>query len=91
MLAIGFSSYIPMARIIGIFAPHYSLAKEMRSQAKKDNRLILANHGRKTRALVVTDSNHVICSSVSAEVLQGKMESNHRRYHMTNINGLAHI
>ena len=43
--------------------------KRMKDEAKDEKRLLDATHGRKTRAIIVTESNHVILSSIQAETI----------------------
>jgi regulator of extracellular matrix RemA (YlzA/DUF370 family) len=49
----------------------------LREEARQDQRLIDATHGRKTRAIIVTDSNHVILSAVHADTLSQRLSGNH--------------
>ena len=48
--------------------------RRLREDAKQANRLIDATQGRKTRSIVVTDSNHVILSAVQAETMRQRFQ-----------------
>jgi len=69
LLNLGFGSTVVAQRVVSILAPNSSPMKRLKDEAKEDRRLIDATHGRKTRALVLTDSNHVILSAIQAETL----------------------
>ena len=69
LLNLGFGSTVVVQRVISILAPNSSPMKRLKDEAKEERRLIDATHGRKTRAMVVTDSNHVILSAIQAETL----------------------
>jgi hypothetical protein len=69
LLNLGFGSTVVARRVVTILAPNSSPMKRLKDEAKDEKRLIDATHGRKTRAMVVTDSNHVILSAIQAETL----------------------
>ncbi len=56
-------------RIVAIVTPGSAPMKRLREDAKNEQRLVDATHGRKTRAIIITDSNHVILSAVQPETL----------------------
>lgn len=69
LLNLGFGSTVVAERVVTILAPNSSPMKRLKDEAREERRLIDATHGRKTRAMVVTDSNHVILSAIQAETL----------------------
>ncbi|MBN1931465.1 MAG: DUF370 domain-containing protein [Desulfobacterales bacterium] len=69
LLNIGFGSSVVAERVIAIVSPNSSPMKRLKDEAREDKRLIDATHGRKTRAIVVMDSKHVILSAVQAETI----------------------
>ena len=69
LLNIGHGNLVIAARVVGIINPSSAPMRRLREDAKEAGRLIDATQGRKTRALVVTDSNHVILSSVQPETI----------------------
>lgn len=73
-LNIGFQNMVSLSRVIAIVAPDSAPIKRVVSEAKKENRLIDATCGRPTRAVIVTDSDHIVLSTVQPETLASRME-----------------
>ncbi len=69
LLNIGFGNFVVLNRVISIALPSSAPMRRMREDARQDGRLIDATQGRKTRAIIVTDSNHVILSAIQAETI----------------------
>ena len=68
LLNIGFGNFVLASRVVAIVNPSSSPMRRLREDAKNEGRLVDASQGRKTRAILVTDSNHVILSAVSADI-----------------------
>jgi regulator of extracellular matrix RemA (YlzA/DUF370 family) len=75
LVNIGFGNTVVNARIVAIVTPSSAPMKRLREDAKNEQRLIDATHGRKTRAIIITDSNHVILSAVQPETLSQRFSS----------------
>ncbi len=75
LLNIGFSNSVIAEKIVSILAPNSSPMKRLKDEARDDRRLIDATHGRKTRSMIVTESNHVILSAIQAETLSQRFEA----------------
>lgn len=73
-LNIGFQNMVSLNRVIAVVAPDSAPIKRIVSEAKKENRLIDATCGRPTRAVIVTDSDHIVLSTVQPETLASRME-----------------
>ena len=69
LINIGFGNYVLAARVVGIVSPASLPMKRLREDARAEGRLIDATQGRKTRSILVTDSNHVILSSIQPETI----------------------
>ncbi len=69
LLNVGFGNFVVMSRVISIALPSSAPMRRLREDARQDGRLIDATQGRKTRAIIVTDSNHVILSAIQAETV----------------------
>jgi extracellular matrix regulatory protein A len=69
LLNIGFGNSVVSNRVVAIVSPTSSPMKRLREEAKDEKRLIDATQGRRTRSIVITDSNHVILSAVQAETI----------------------
>lgn len=69
LLSIGFGSTVVAERVVAIVSPHSAPMKRLKDEAKKDQRLIDATHGRRTRSIIITDSNHIFLSAIQAETI----------------------
>ncbi|MEJ2096650.1 MAG: DUF370 domain-containing protein [Deltaproteobacteria bacterium] len=69
LLNIGFGNTVVADRVVSIVAPNSSPMKRLKDEARSEKRLIDATHGRKTRAIIVMDSNHVVLSAIQAETV----------------------
>ena len=69
LLNIGFGNYLLARRIVCIVNPASQPMRRLREEARNTQRLVDATQGRKTRSILVTDSNHVVLSAVQADTL----------------------
>ena len=69
LINIGFGNIISASRIVAIVSPESAPIKRIIQEARDAQRLIDATYGRRTRAVVVTDSDHVILSAVQPETV----------------------
>lgn len=69
LLNIGFGNVVSSSRVIAVVAPDSSPLKRLREEAGESGKLIDATQGRKTRALIVTDSGHIILSALQVETI----------------------
>lgn len=74
LLNLGFGNFVVVSRVVSVVNPASSPMRRLREDAKKEGRLIDATQGRKTRSLVITDSNHVILSAVQAETIRQRFQ-----------------
>ena len=74
LLNLGFGNFVVAARVIAVVNPASSPMRRLREDAKQEGRLVDATQGRKTRSLVITDSNHVILSAVQAETMRQRFQ-----------------
>ena len=72
-LNIGFGNMVSAGRIVAIAAPDSAPIKRLVQDAKEDNRVIDVSCGRRTRAVIVTDSEHVILSALQPETVAGRI------------------
>ena len=75
LLNIGFGNYVVLSRIIAVLPAGSSPAKRMKDEAKASGKLIDASQGRKTRAIIVTDSDHIILSGLQAETITNRVNT----------------
>ena len=69
LVNIGFGNYILTSRVVAILNPSSSPMRRLREDAKTESRLVDATQGRKTRSIIVLDSNHVVLSSVLPDTM----------------------
>jgi regulator of extracellular matrix RemA (YlzA/DUF370 family) len=69
LLNIGFGSSLVSERIVAIVSPNSAPMKRLKDEAREEKRLIDATHGRRTRSIIVMDSNHVVLSAIQAETI----------------------
>ena len=70
---IGFSNLVAASRIVAIANPDSAPIKRLVQDAKDDNRIIDVSCGRRTRAVIITDSEHVILSAIQAETITNRL------------------
>ena len=66
---IGYGNIVSIDKIVSIVNPESAPIKRMILEAREKGVLIDATHGRKTRGVIVTESNHVILSAVQPETV----------------------
>ena len=69
----GFGNMINSARVIAVVSPETAPIKRLVQDAKDSGRAIDVTCGRRTRAVIVTDSDHVILSAIQCETISGRM------------------
>ncbi len=74
LLNLGLGNFVVAARVVAVVNPSSAPMRRLREDAKQEGRLIDATQGRKTRSLVITDSNHVILSAVQAETMRQRFQ-----------------
>ncbi|ACR80531.1 MULTISPECIES: DUF370 domain-containing protein [Kosmotoga] len=72
LINVGFGNVIIGDRVIAIVNPESAPLKRLKEVAKEEGKLIDATYGRKTRAIVITDSNHVILSAIQPETIASR-------------------
>ncbi len=69
LLNVGFGSTIVADEVIAILAPNSAPMRRLKDEAKEEQRLIDATHGRRTRSIIITKTNHIVLSSIQSETL----------------------
>jgi regulator of extracellular matrix RemA (YlzA/DUF370 family) len=75
LINIGFGNIVAANRIIAIVSPESSPIKRIIQESREKGMLIDATYGRRTRAVIVTDSDHVILSAVQPETVAHRLTS----------------
>lgn len=73
LINIGFGNAVMAERVIAVITPASASGKRLREDARENNKLIDATHGRKTRAIIIMDSDHIILSAMQPETLANRL------------------
>ena len=75
LLNVGFGNAVVAGRIVAVVNPKSSPMKKLRDEARDQKRLIDVTEGRRTRSIIIMDSNHVILSSVQTETITNRFSA----------------
>lgn len=70
LVNIGFGNMVCAERVVSVISPDSAPIKRIVQEAKEEKRLIDATQGRKTKAVIFTDSDHIVLSYLTAEKLK---------------------
>lgn len=73
LINIGFGNIVSADRLIAIVSPESAPIKRMIQEAREKGMLIDASFGRRTRSVIITDSDHVILSAIQTETVAGRL------------------
>ena len=76
LISIGFGNVVVASRLVAVVSPDSSPIKRIIQDARDKGTLIDATYGRRTRAVIITDSDHIILSAVQAETIANRIRSN---------------
>lgn len=74
LINIGFGNMVASGRIISIVSPESAPIKRIIREGEDRGILINATYGRRTRAVIITDSGHIILSAIQPETIAGRIE-----------------
>jgi len=69
LVNIGYGNMVMSTKVVAVLSPESAPMRRLKDEAKERNMLIEATQGRKTRSIIITDSDHVILSAVQVETL----------------------
>lgn len=75
LINIGFGNIVAANRIVSIISPESAPIKRIIQEAREKGMLIDATYCRRTRAVIVTDSGHIILSAVQPETVANRVNS----------------
>ncbi|AKX93644.1 extracellular matrix/biofilm regulator RemA [Neomoorella thermoacetica] len=75
LINIGFGNIVSARRIVAIVSPESAPIKRIIQEARDRGMLIDATYGRRTRAVIITDSDHIILSAVQPETVAHRLSS----------------
>ncbi len=73
LINIGFGNLVSASRMVAIVSPDSSPIKRIIQEAKEKGMLIDATHGRRTRAVIITDSDHIILTYLQSETVANRI------------------
>ena len=73
LIHIGFGNIVAAGRVIAVVSPDSAPIKRIIQEARDSERLIDASYGRRTRSVVIMDSDHVVLSAVQPETIAHRM------------------
>ena len=77
LINIGFGNMISASRVIAIISPESAPVKRIIQEARENRVLVDATYGRRTRAVIITDSDHVILSSLQPETVANRLNDSY--------------
>ncbi len=75
LVNIGFGNIVSSNRLIAIVSPESAPIKRIVQEAREKGKLIDATYGRRTRAVIITDSEHIILSAVQPETVAHRLDT----------------
>jgi len=87
LLNIGFGNTVMVERIVAVINTGSSPARKLKETAKSQGMLVDVTEGRRTRSILVMDSNHVILSSVQPDTISQRIQALNPSYHLAEIYG----
>lgn len=73
LINIGFGNIVLANRIVAIVSPESAPIKRIIQESRENGRLVDATYGRRTRAVIITDSEHIILSSIQPETVANRI------------------
>ena len=74
LLNIGYGNLVLASRVVAVVSPQSSPMRRLREEASERGKLVDATQGRRTRSILVTDSDHVILSAVNPETIAARLD-----------------
>ena len=74
LINIGFGNFVSAQRIVSIVSPDSAPIKRLVQESKENKSAIDATYGRRTRAVIIMDSGHIILSAVQPETVAGRID-----------------
>lgn len=74
LINIGFGNMVNSSRVVAIISPESAPVKRIIQEARDSRVLVDATYGRRTRAVIITDSDHVILSSLQPETVANRLD-----------------
>ncbi len=85
LLNVGFGNTVSIQRIVAVINTGSSPARKLKELAKKNGKLVDVTEGRRTRSIIIMDSDHIILSSVQTETISQRMLAAQTSQHLTEL------
>lgn len=76
LVNVGFGNSVVLERVVAIISPNAAPIKRLRDEARDDKKLVDATQGRRTRSVLIMDSNHVVLSAIQTETIAQRFNLN---------------
>ena len=76
LVHIGFNNIIMMNRVIAIASPNSAPTKRTIQEGRSKGLLVDMTNGRRTKAVIITDSGHIILAALTPETIAGRLQTN---------------
>lgn len=73
LLNVGFGNMVMASRVVAIITPSSAPTKRLKEEARESRKLIDVTQGRKTRSIIITDSDHIVLSAVEASTVANRL------------------
>ena len=73
LLNIGYGNVVVASRVVSIVSPQSAPMKRLREEAAGRGKLVDATQGRRTRSIIVTDSDHIILSAINPDTIASRL------------------
>ena len=73
LLNLGYGNLVTASRVVAVVSPQSAPMKRLREEASSRGKLVDATQGRRTRSIIVTDSDHVILSAINPETIAARL------------------
>ena len=78
LINIGFGSLVSAERLVAVVSPDSAPIKRMVQEARERGALVEASYGRRTRAVLLMDNDHLVLSALQPETIAGRIEEDGR-------------
>lgn len=82
LLNVGFGNTVMVERVVAVINTGSSPARKIKELAKKGGKLLDVTEGRRTRSILILDSEHVVLSSVQSDTISQRMAALYPGYHL---------
>ena len=74
LLNVGFGNVVAAARIVAVVSQSSAPMKRFKNEAKRAGKLVDATNGRRTRSIIVTDSDHIVLSAIQTDTIAERLQ-----------------